>query len=810
MRWRDRTGGKVKARRHKALTLKVMRRRSSSRAGRETNVARLSRELSQAFEQQAATAEILHVISNSPTDTQPVFNAIVQSGLKLFPGALVSVALRYGDTINAAAVAAPDPARVEAWRLTISRTPLARNYMHGAALLDRRIVDIPDVADAPAEFLAGSQNFLTSGNRAITIMPMMRGDEAIGLLSVVRFVAGPLSDTQRAVLRTFANQAVIAIENTRLLKETKEALERQTATAEILRVISSSPTDVQPVFDAIVDSCTRLLAGSHSTLRLIKGDRAEIVASNSTQETNTDKSPMPLDDDSLPTTQAVLRQEVVQIPDTFADGVSARIRQRGEQRGFRSLMIAPMLRESSAMGTIHVHRATPGRFTEKEVALLETFASQAVIAIENVRLFKELQAQTTALTRSVGQLTALGEVGQAISSTLDLETVLKTIVSHAIQLTGLDGGAIYEYDEHSEEFRLQMSENAAEDVMQVAREEPIRLGDGAVGRAGVTREPVQVPDTLDESYQSERRELLIRSGYRAVLAVPLLRESHLLGALLVTRKTPGPFGAESVQVLKTFAAQSALAIQNARLFREVAEKGKQLEEASQHKSQFLASMSHELRTPLNAILGFNEMILDEIYGPVTPDVRSPLEEMQASGKHLLRLINNVLDLAKIEAGRMELSLYEYSVHDTVESVRSTLRSIAAEKGLELLTVVPADIPLAYGDPGRIAQCLLNLAGNALKFTKAGKVEIGAKLEGDQLVYRVADTGVGIPVEKIGSLFTEFKQIDATIASEYGGTGLGLSITKKFIEMHGGRIWIESELGKGSAFIFEVPLRAKAT
>jgi signal transduction histidine kinase len=640
MRRRDRASGKVKARRHKALTPKAARRRSSSLADRETNVARLSRELSEAFEQQAATAEILNVISNSPTDTQPVFNAIVQSGLKLFPGALVSVALRYGDMINAAAVAAPDPARVEAWRHTISRTPLARNYMHGAALLDRRIVDIPDVADAPAEFVAGAQNFLTSGNRAITIMPMMRGDEAIGLLSVVRLVAGPLSDKQLAVLRTFANQAVIAVENTRLLKE---------------------------------------------------------------------------------------------------------------------------------LGT-----------------------------------------RTAALSRSVQQLTALGEVGQAISSTLDLETVLKTIVSHAIQLTSLDGGAIYEYDEHSEEFGLQTSENMAEELMQVAREEPIRLGNGAVGRAGVTREPVQVPDTLDESYQSERKELLIRSGYRAVLAVPLLRENHLLGALLVTRKTPGPFGAESVELLKTFATQSALAIQNARLFREIAEKGKQLEEASQHKSQFLASMSHELRTPLNAILGFNEMILDEIYGPITPDVRSPLEEVQASGKHLLRLINNVLDLAKIEAGRMELSLHNYSVHDTVESVGSTLRSIAAEKGLELLTVVPADIPLAYGDPGRMSQCLLNLAGNALKFTKAGKVEIGAKLQGDRLVYRVSDTGIGIPAEKIGSLFTEFKQTDATIASEYGGTGLGLSITKKFVEMHGGRIWIESELGEGSAFIIEVPLRARTT
>ena len=239
-----------------------------------------------------------------------------------------------------------------------------------------------------------------------------------------------------------------------------------------------------------------------------------------------------------------------------------------------------------------------------------------------------------------------------------------------------------------------------------------------------------------------------------------------------------------VELLKTFASQSAMAIQNARLFREIAEKGKQLEEASQHKSQFLASMSHELRTPLNAILGFNEMLLDYAYGEVPVDMKEPLEDIQKSGKHLLRLINNVLDPAKIEAGRMELSLADFSVHDVVESVRSTLRPLAAEKGLEFLTKLPDDLPLAYGDFGRITQCLINLAGNSLKFTKAGKVEISVELQDGTLVYRISDTGIGIPPDKIGNLFTEFKQTDATIAAEYGGTGLGLSISKKFIEMHG--------------------------
>jgi signal transduction histidine kinase len=323
----------------------------------------------------------------------------------------------------------------------------------------------------------------------------------------------------------------------------------------------------------------------------------------------------------------------------------------------------------------------------------------------------------------------------------------------------------------------------------------------------VTREPVPVPDIEDPGFPSTRKEVLVRAGYRAILAVPLLREDQIIGALTVSRNEPGAFAPEVTDLLKTFATQSAVAIQNARLFREIAEKSRQLEEASRHKSQFLASMSHELRTPLNAILGFNEMILGQVYGEVPSDMKEPLEDIQKSGRHLLRLINNVLDLAKIEAGRMELALADYSVQDTVESVRSTLRPLAEAKGLELVASVPQDIPLAYGDGGRLAQCLMNLAGNSLKFTKQGRVEIAVQASNGQLTWRVSDTGIGIPPDKIETLFSEFRQTDATIASEYGGTGLGLSITKKFIEMHGGRIWVESELGRGSTFLFEVPLRA---
>ena len=424
-----------------------------------------------------------------------------------------------------------------------------------------------------------------------------------------------------------------------------------------------------------------------------------------------------------------------------------------------------------------------------------------------MRLFNELRARTAELTRSVEQLTALGEVSRAVSSTLDVEAVLDTIVSRASLLAGADGCSIYEYDEGSEQFHLRASHNLDAAFVEAIRAVPLRKGEGLMGRATEMREPIQVPDiTQTEAYQSGVREAVIRFGYRALLSVPLVREDQIIGSLSLNRKAPGEFPPEVIDVLKTFATQSALAIQNARLFREIADKSQQLEAASRHKSEFLANMSHELRTPLNAILGFNEMILGEVYGPLSADLKEPLTDIQNSGKHLLRLINNVLDLSKIEAGRMELVLMDYAVPDLVERVRASLHPLAAEKGLEFVAAVPADIPLAYGDAGRITQCLMNLAGNALKFTREGRVEISVGLQGDGLVYRVADTGIGIAKDKLETVFAEFRQGDATITSEFGGTGLGLSITKKFVEMHGGRIWVESELGKGSTFCFAIPLR----
>jgi GAF domain-containing protein len=758
---------------------------------------RLFNETREALERQTATAEILRVIASSPSDVQPVFDAIAASARRLLDANAANVTRRAGDMLELAAYTSTGEVADAELRKLFPARITGQGHL-GQAVLSGAPVGISDILNDERYSEAFRASVRARGLRSLVSVPMMREGEAIGVISVNRTVPGKFSDHQTNLLKTFADQAVIAIENVRLFNETKEALERQTATAEILKVISSSPTDTQPVFDAIVKSAARLF-GRRATLRLVEADglRRRAVSDPESVQGQGEEL-MPIDTDSL-TGRVVLERKAMQVVDTRGPDAPPFAKMHAHKWNFRSNAAAPLIRDGKSIGVISVNAPDPGALSDKQMALLATFADQAVIAIENVRLFKELQQR-------IGQMTALREVGQAVGSTLDLETVLKTIVSRALQLTGLDAGVIYEYDEAADQFQLRASENFDEEGVAALRSSAIRKGEGAVGTSVVTREPVQVPDTHVPDYPLRLRELLDRFSYRALLAVPLLREEQIIGALTMFRRAPGAFAPEAVELLKTFGTQSAMAIQNARLFREIADKGKQLEVASHHKSQFLASMSHELRTPLNAILGFNEMILDQVYGEISPDVKAPLENMQTSGKHLLRLINNVLDLAKIEAGRMELAISDYSVQDTVSSVHSTLKPLAAEKGLEFVADVPQDIPLAHGDGGRIAQCLMNLAGNSLKFTKAGRVTMAVAQNDGLLRYSVADTGIGIPADKIGSLFTEFKQTDATIASEYGGTGLGLSITKKFIEMHGGRIWVESEPGRGSTFLFEVPLR----
>src|SRR4029434_6308304 len=444
-----------------------------------------------------------------------------------------------------------------------------------------------------------------------------------------------------------------------------------------------------------------------------------------------------------------------------------------------------------------------------QIKLLETFADQAVIAIEHVRLFQELEARTHELARSVGELKALGEVGQAVSLSLDLETVLTTIVDHAVQLSGTNGGVIYEYDEATQEFLLRASHRMEEELLEELRAAPIRLGEGAVGRAATIRAPVQVPDILDErEYTARVRPVLARLGYRSILAVPLFREERIVGGLVVWRQETGSFSPEVVNLLQTFATQSVLAIQNARLFREIEEKSKQIEAANRHKSEFLANMSHELRTPLNAIIGFSEVLGERMFGELNEKQAEYTEDILSSGRHLLSLINEILDLSKVEAGRMELELATLDLPLAIDNARTFVRERATKHGINLDVAVDERLGEFVGDERKIKQILLNLLSNAVKFTpEGGRIGIKARQADGSVEISVTDTGIGISPEDQAKIFEEFRQVGSDYAHKVEGTGLGLTLAKKFVELHGGKIWVESEVGKGSTFRFTLPERS---
>src|SRR4029079_11677575 len=330
----------------------------------------------------------------------------------------------------------------------------------------------------------------------------------------------------------------------------------------------------------------------------------------------------------------------------------------GSLSGLRTFLAVPLRQQGELIGTLSGRRTEVRPFTLAQIKLLETFADQAVIAIENVRLLQELQQRTGELVQSVGKLKALGEVGQAVSSTLDLETVLTRIVSHAVQLSGTDCGVIYEYDESAQELNPRATHRMEQEMVEGLRAARVRLGAGATGRAAATRMTVEVPDILEqrELMGTRARPLITRFGYRSLLSVPLLREHQILGGLTVLRRQTGEFKPEMVNLLQTFGSQSALAIHNARLFREIEDKSRQIQAANRHKSEFLANMSHELRTPLNAIIGFSEVLQERLFGELNDKQAEYTSDILTSGQHLLSLINEILDLSKVEAGRMELEL----------------------------------------------------------------------------------------------------------------------------------------------------------
>ena len=603
--------------------------------------------------------------------------------------------------------------------------------------------------------------------------------------------------------------------DTELQRALREALEQQTATSEILRVISRSPTDVQPVFDAIVRSAQALTAAATSAVFIVARDQITVAAAVAAGDgvSSHDIAAWRAQYPRVPTPdtvmgRAILERQAVQAKDLETDPQFSAA--PGRVLGVRTILGVPMLRDGHAIGAIAVWRREVKPFTDKQIELLQTFADQAVIAVENVRLFKELEARTGELTRSVDQLTALSEVGRAVSSTLDLGTVLTTIVSRAVQLSRLDGGVVFEYDGAAEEFVNRAATETGGALAEARRATRIRKGDGMVGRTAITLEPAQVPDiAVLGAYDSPLRVNLIESGVRAILAVPMVREDRLIGCLVVSRNRPGDFPDEAVELLRTFATQSALAIQNARLFKEIEDKSRQLEAASRHKSEFLANMSHELRTPLNAIIGFSEVLGERMFGALNEKQEEYLKDIHASGQHLLSLINDILDLSKIEAGRMELELTDFDLHATLDNALTLVRERAGRRGIALVLTVDERLAQVRADERKVRQVVLNLLSNAIKFTpEGGGIDVRAVPVDGMVEISVRDTGVGIAPEDQEAIFEEFRQV-GTAAKKVEGTGLGLALSRKFVDLHGGRIWVTSQVGTGSAFTFTIPMRVGA-
>jgi signal transduction histidine kinase len=806
----------LRARINASLEKKWLRDRENRIAAENVRLVgelrRRTDDLSEALDQQTATSQVLRVISSSPGDLEPVFQAMLENATRIceakfgilfsfkdglfHPAALCDVPPAFADFLHRQGSFAPVPGRL------FGRLSQTKKVIH---VVDRATEPIPNPS---ARY----------GARSSIAVPMLKENELVGAFFIYRTEVRPFTEKQIEFVQSFAAQAVIAIENTRLLNELRQSLQQQTATADVLKVISQSPTDIQPVFDTIVEHVVQLGDGVSGFVYRYDGDLIHLVAHDkrvTSKALQVFNAVYPLKPSRTSViAQAILDRTIVHVPDFESDPGFAQAKASREMAravGHRSLLAVPMLQDGRPIGAIAVGRSeldgAARPFSDRDIELLGTFADQAVIAIENVRLFDEVQARTRELTQSVEELRALGDVSQAVNSSIDLETVLTTIVAKASELSSTEAGTIYVFDDAAQEFRLRATYGMDDTIIAAIKDRHVRIGETAIGRAAEQRQPIQIPDV--QSDPSVRvLDVIVRAGFRALLVVPLIAIDRIVGALVVRRKQPGEFPKSTLELLQRFAAQSVLAIQNARLFTEIEEKSRQLAEASEHKSQFLASMSHELRTPLNAIIGLTEMLVANAPRFGTEKAQEPLRRVNAAGTHLLGLINEVLDLSKIEAGKLELNPEPVNLTRLIDEVIGTAGQLAEKNMNRLVVDSAASVGPFNADPMRLKQILLNLLSNACKFTKEGEVALRVRQVADGrdwIELAVADTGIGLTPEQQAKLFQEFTQADSLTARRYGGTGLGLALSRKLARMMGGDVTVASEPGAGSVFTVRLPV-----
>jgi two-component system, NtrC family, sensor kinase len=770
---------------------------------------RLLSELRQSLQQQTATADVLKVISRSTFDLRAVLDTLVEAAARLCEADMAQILRPRDAGYYVAASHGFSPEYIESHKtLTFA---LGRGSLTGRVLLERKPVQIPDVLADPEYSNLEPQRL--GGYRTHLGVPLLRDGSPIGIILVSRRTVRPFDSKQIELVTTFADQAVIAIENTRLFEEVQartrelsETLEQQTATSEVLSVISSSPTDVQPVFDAIARSAARLCEAFDVVVFTVDGNILRLVAHHGALPA----SDVPLHRGTVGG-RTVIERRVIHSRDLqaevdeFPEGSAF-----ARRLGHRTVLSVPLLREGVAIGNIQLRRQEVRPFSDKQIGLLETFADQAVIAIGNVRLFDEVQARTRDLSESLQHQTATADVLKVISrSTFDLQTVLRTLVESAARLCDANSATIARQKDGL--FYRAEAYGFSPEFMELVKDVPVVPERGSItARALLEGKVIHVADVLaDPDYTFTEAQKL--GDFRTILGVPMLREGVPIGVLALTRSEVRPFSERQIELVTTFADQAAIAIENVRLFDEIQDKSRQLAEASERKSQFLASMSHELRTPLNAIIGLTEMMVTNAGRFGTEKALEPLRRVNAAGTHLLSLINEILDLSKIEAGKLELNLERVNLARLIDEVIGTAGQLAEKNKNRLVVEAQENLGALTMDSMRLKQILLNLLSNACKFTKEGDVTLRVRKVADGREWvelAVGDTGIGMTAEQQAKLFQEFTQADSLTARRYGGTGLGLALSRKLARMMGGDVTVASEAGKGSVFTVRLPCQTR--